>query len=58
MVSALWNACSEGDLNAVVGLLEKASPADIETKGVFDRSKPFRNVIHTSLHKIPLVLHP
>lgn len=34
MVSALWNACTEGDLNAVVGLLENFAPGDIEVKGV------------------------
>jgi hypothetical protein len=33
MVSALWKACSEGDLENVHGSLKEASAVDIEIKG-------------------------
>lgn len=32
MVSPLWSACSEGNIEAVLGLLSQASPVDIEIK--------------------------
>ncbi|KAL4070766.1 hypothetical protein J3A83DRAFT_4372942 [Scleroderma citrinum] len=32
MVSPLWSACSEGNIDAVLSLLSQASPADIEIK--------------------------
>lgn len=38
MVSALWKACSEGDLDSVVELLKEASSIDIEIKGERDIS--------------------
>lgn len=33
MISALWKACAEGDLENVHQLLKDASPLDIEIKG-------------------------
>ena len=33
MVSLLWKACSEGDLQKVLGLLEEPNSVDIELKG-------------------------
>ncbi|KAG6862172.1 hypothetical protein C0995_004254 [Termitomyces sp. Mi166 len=33
MVSALWNACSSGDADAVRDILNDASPADIDAQG-------------------------
>ncbi|KAI6047806.1 hypothetical protein EDC04DRAFT_2863981 [Pisolithus marmoratus] len=32
MVSPLWSACSEGNIEAVLGLLSQASPVDIEIR--------------------------
>lgn len=34
MVSALWKACSDGDVTSVTELLNDASQADLEIKGV------------------------
>ena len=33
MVSPLWKACSEGNLENVAELLKEATPVDIEVKG-------------------------
>ncbi len=33
MVSPLWKACSEGNLEIIVELLKETSPVDIEVKG-------------------------
>ena len=37
MVSPLWNAASEGNVESVRALLHNASPADIEIKGTSPR---------------------
>jgi hypothetical protein len=37
MVSLLWKACSEGDLQKVQELLEEPNSVDIELKGEYDR---------------------
>lgn len=62
MVSALWNACTEGDLNAVIGLLDNAAPGDIEVKGVLKSLlvRAYNVLLHKSLTltKITMVLHP
>jgi hypothetical protein len=34
MVSSLWTACSEGNLETVLGILNDASPVDIEIRGM------------------------
>jgi len=34
MVSPLWNAASEGNIDTLLALLHNASPADIEIKGM------------------------
>ena len=34
MVSPLWNAASEGNIDILLGLLHNTSPADIEIKGI------------------------
>jgi hypothetical protein len=34
MVSQLWTACSEGNLETVLGILNDASSVDIEIRGV------------------------
>jgi ankyrin repeat protein len=43
MVSALWKACAEGDLEKVHQLLKDASTLDIEIRGKYTRSsvKPY-----------------
>lgn len=34
MVSPLWTACSEGNLETVLGILSDPSPVDIEIRGL------------------------
>ena len=34
MVSPLWNAASDGNFDVLLALLQNASPADIEIRGV------------------------
>jgi hypothetical protein len=48
MVSSLWKACSEGDLQRVQELLVESSGVDIEVKGEGDLS----SVSYTSMLSI------
>lgn len=42
MVSALWKACSEGNLEDVLELLKEATSIDIEIKGAFVKFESHR----------------
>ncbi|KAG6911593.1 hypothetical protein DXG01_011896 [Tephrocybe rancida] len=50
MVSALWNACSAGDVDAVRDILNDANPVDIELKGSFKSSQ----APQTNPHLMPI----
>lgn len=57
MVSVLWKACSEGNLDQVHALLAEASAVDVEIKGMFDmRYAHMVDRVFTYLFNIVLLL--
>lgn len=57
MVSTLWKACSEGNLENVHELLKEASSVDIETKGASARlSNCWFNLCAVALDRSMVVL--
>ena len=61
MVSALWKACSDGDLGSVTELLNEVSQADLEIKGASAHSLQYflqswlRYVVVPSLTAAPQI---